>query len=161
MPDKCMRGALYNGSCCKAGWWSAPSIHWVNEVKYWKSLAAFYSVREQGVKNFTCSILEVWSYFYVYDAFFFSARSWQALSDVTCSVSSHEPDNKTIVIKYYYLLYSKCKLICRLIWNRADNTGLDSPCPLSLYIEMTYFSLRCQLLNVNSDMNSEKLRKYK
>lgn len=26
--------------------------------------------------------------------------------DVTCDVSSHAPDNKTIVIKYYYLLYS-------------------------------------------------------
>lgn len=160
MPDKCMRGALYNGSCCKAGWWSAPSIHWVNEVKYWKSLSVFYSIREQGVKNFTCSILEVWSYFYVYDAFFFlpvhgkRCLRWHAVFPAMNQITKQLWSN--III--YYILNANS---CRLIGNRADDTGLDSPCPLSLYIEMTYFSLRCQLLNVNSDMNSEKLRKYK
>lgn len=59
MPDKCMKGDLYNGSCCKAGWWSTPRIHRVNEVKYWKSLAVF-KVRVCDVKNFTCSVLHLW-----------------------------------------------------------------------------------------------------
>lgn len=41
----------------------------------------------------------------------FLCPPWQVLTlaafheDVTCNVSSHAPDNKTIVIKYY-LLYS-------------------------------------------------------
>lgn len=115
------RGGLYNGSCCKAGWWSAPCIHRVNEVKYWKSLAVFFRIRESRMWRISHAVfLKPNLTFYVHKAFS-PPINGKALTltafheDVTCNVSSHAPDNKTIVIKYYYLLYSKWyyKLICR------------------------------------------------
>lgn len=68
---------------------------------------------------------------------------------MTCNVSSRAHDNQTIVIKYYYLYYSKWydKLfsVVPLFWMKRGRCYHGTSCPLPLYIEMSYCS-SCSLI---------------
>lgn len=148
------RGGLYNGSCCKAGWWSAPCIHRVNEVKYWKSLAVFFRIRESRMWRISHAVfLKPNLTFYVHKAFSPpingkhwlsppSMKMWHAMFPAMHQITKQLWSN---IIIYYILNDITNSYVVPLLgkWNRADDTGLGTLCPLSLYIGRSYCSLRC------------------
>lgn len=99
--------------CC-----STPCFHWINGVKYWekKKVWVFCLAEESRMtcNNFGSLILLLCL------QSLHSAHCARALTlaafheDVTCGVSSPAVDNRTDVMKCYYLLYSKwyCRLTC-------------------------------------------------
>lgn len=81
-----------------------------------------------------------------------SMKMWHAMFPAMHQITQQK--KKTMVIKCSYLLYSNHIGNSYVIpppfliflfwkWNRVDDTGLGDPCPLSLYIEVSYRSLRC------------------
>lgn len=119
-PDKCMKGGLYNGCCCEAGWLERRVHSRVHRGEILERSGSFFFLfflflqhKGAGCEGLHtqysgCLLLRL-----CLRSLFplpINGKHWLSPPSVkimTCNVSSRAHDNQTIVIKYYYLYYSK------------------------------------------------------